>query len=203
MPLFRIIVLVAVMFQTTAQAQISFKRAGDYYALCKDSVVVTPYVYTEVSRFSEGRAWVNKGDLYGYIDTNLNDVTPYHFTDVSAFRNGFTVVSKDSFYGYIDAQGNERSAMTYLEALPVQHAFATTRDSSGWMILDTLFEPISGLRFDVPPFALSENFVVCANKGKWGVLNREGQLIHPMIYDLITAEGVGYIKNHKVYFGLF
>ncbi len=191
------------MFHTAAYGQISFKRAGDYYALCKDSVPVTPYVYTEVSKFHEGIAWVNKGDLYGYIDTNLAEITLFQFTDVSAFQNGYAVVSLDSLFGYINRMGEMESTMHYLEALPMQHGLAAVRDSMGWTMLDTSFRPISIQRFDIPPKALSDDFIIVSRNGSWGVTNRKGEIIHALTYDLITTDGVGYNGKLKTYFGLF
>ena len=49
-----------------APAQAEFKRAGNYYALQIRGEVKTPYVFTEVSSFHEGKAWVNTGGLYGF-----------------------------------------------------------------------------------------------------------------------------------------
>ncbi len=158
----------------------------------------TEYIYTEVSSFVDGICWVNKGELYAFMDTSLGLITDFVYTDVRAFENSFAMVSRDSTYGFIDQNGTEICALIYNQARNFRHGFAPIMTDSLWGLIDTYgkmaFQPI----FDFPPYSVKADFIICSKDGKWGVINSDKRAIYPFEYDFITSDGMAF-KNGRAY----
>lgn len=186
-----------------ARAQLQVKQAGDYFAFARNGVEITPYEYTEVSSFVEGIAWVNKGDLYGYIDTNLNLITEFVYSDVSAFHNGYAMVARDSTFGFIDTNGTEICPLIYERVKPFEHGVASVYNGMQWSLLNEEGREIMPFQFTYPLTVLSPSFIIVCKDKKWGVIDAYGGVRYPMQYDLITSEGVAYKRDGtKEYLGL-
>ncbi|MFT5512878.1 MAG: hypothetical protein ACI8SE_001277 [Bacteroidia bacterium] len=188
-----------------SSGQTTFKRAGDYYALERNEQALTSYIFTEVSEFVEGKAWVNQGELYGYIDTLGQPITAYLYADVGGYTNGFAAVSKDTqdgYYGFIDAQGSEICPLQFTRVLPFKIGYAAVQKDTSWSLIDStgvqLFEAV----YDYPPLVISSRFVIVSQNLKWGVIDVIGNKQYDFIYDLITPDGTAYLQNKKVYLGL-
>lgn len=186
-------------------SQTEFKRAGDYYALYHQGQALTPYVFTEVSSFVEGKAWVNKGELYGYIDTLGNSITSFSFADVSSYRHGFAIVSQDTNggnFGIINQQGIPLCDLKYDRIKDIVSGFAAVQKDSSWGLMDTSGVEAITPQFDHPPIIISSSFIIVSKNDKWGVINSSGNIQYEFIFDLITADGTAYTKNSKQYLGL-
>ncbi|MFT5723640.1 MAG: hypothetical protein ACI9JN_000757 [Bacteroidia bacterium] len=186
-------------------AQTSFERAGDYYALKHHGQLISPYIYTEVSEYHEGLAWVNKGELYGYIDTLGNAITDFVYADVSAFKNGFACVSRDTqdgYYGYVNRIGKEICPLSYIRTNAFEKGVASVQVDSIWTLIDTTGNQLFTAQYDYPPIVVSQNFIIVSRQLKWGVIDSSNNMVYPFIYDLITADGAAYTRRAKVYLGL-
>ena len=62
-------------------------------------------VYQEVKEFSEGLAAVKVGNLWGYVDNNLNTIIPPKFLQAGKFNKGFAMVDNDGRISFIDKTG--------------------------------------------------------------------------------------------------
>ncbi len=188
-----------------ASGQSSFKRAGDFYALQVGNDLVTAYVFTEVSDFYEGKAWVNKGSLYGYIDTLGVSITDFVYADVDRFIDGYAAVSRDTqdgLYGFVNEVGREVCDLKYNRIKPFENGFAAVQLDSNWTLIDTSGSELMMPIFDYAPKVISDQFVIAVRANKWGVIDTADRLKYPFVYDLITADGVAYLANKKVYLGL-
>jgi len=183
--------------------QVWFKQSGDYYALMsQDSQYISGFIYTEVSEFSEGLAWVNKGDLYCYINSDGDSITSFVFSDVSDFNHGFAVVSMDSTYGVINRFGQLVVEYQYSRINTTKFGFFAAQQDSVWHVIDTAGMVVSNRAWLYPPFFLSDNFIVGCVNGLWGVVNANDEVLYEFKHDLITYDGVAYIKNEKYLLGL-
>ena len=185
--------------------QSQFKRAGDFYALERNGDLLTSFVYTEVSTFCDGKAWVNRGDLYGYIDTLGHPVTTFDYADVSAFEKGYAIVSKDTLggnFGVINHTGYEICKLTYSRIQQFSEGLAPIQKDSVWGLLDTFGRELIRPQYDYPPIVITNGFIIVAKNGKWGIVNLQGHEVYPLTFDLITKDGVAYSRENKIYLGL-
>lgn len=71
--------------------------------------------YDQVGSFSEGRAAVKRGDLWGFIDREGKEVIPCVYYYVNNFSDGLASVCKtDDTQLFIDREGNEVFNQTYV-----------------------------------------------------------------------------------------
>lgn len=183
--------------------QVWFKQAGDKYALMsKDSQYLSGFIYTEVSSFVEDVAWVNKGGLYGYINTNGDSITPFIFTDVSDFYGGFAEVAEDSTYGLINRYGQLVVEYKYSRIKTSQFGLFSMLVDSVWHVIDSTGRTVSARSWSHPPIILSSSFIVGCVNGYWGVVNARDEVLYDFKYDLITSDGVAYVRNEKYLLGL-
>ena len=63
--------------------------------------------YQSIDSFRQGRAWVKKNDLFGFIDTSGKEICPPIYQSVSNFRQGRARVQKNDLFGFIDTSGKE------------------------------------------------------------------------------------------------
>lgn len=62
--------------------------------------------YSQVYTFSEGKAWVRRGETYGFIDTDAKLVIPLKYDRAYNFSEGLATVMKDGKWGMIDHNDN-------------------------------------------------------------------------------------------------
>lgn len=187
---------------TTASAQTyRILPVGERFTLMKDSVRVTDSLYTEMSEVVDGYLWVNKGDLYGYIDTTGRAITPFIYDEVSSFRDGRARVARDSMYGYINHKGEEVIAVQYKEVTLFRLGLASVRTDSNWLVIDTAGSALSSHGFDFPAAYTSVDFICVAQNGRWGVINARGEIIHPFLYDLVCPDGRAWLNDKMIQLG--
>ena len=69
--------------------------------------------YEELKPFNEGYAAVCRGEKWGFINTEGEEVIPCSFDHVDIFNDGFAAVCKDEKWGFIDTKGNVVIPMKY------------------------------------------------------------------------------------------
>lgn len=191
--LIRILPLATAIFAFTAPAcysqNYSIFPVGDRYVLLRDTAQVSDTLYTEMSEIVEGYLWVNKGDLYGFIDTGGNEITGFIYDEVSSFSNERARVARDSMYGFISKKGIETIPVIYDEATIFKNSLASVRKGNKWFLIDTSGTMIYDSGFDHPASYRSNGFISVSVNNKWGVINFRGELIYPFEFDLVCPDG--------------
>ena len=137
--------------------------------------VVSPK-YGDAWDFSEGLARVEAADgKWGYIDKEGKEVVSPKYEDADDFREGLARVEADGKYGYIDKEGKEVISPKY--------------EGSGYFGKNTKMLIASSSDVDVIDYgyeeAFSDGLIAVKKDGKAGVINQEGEVIIPTIYDYI------------------
>ena len=186
---------------TVGQSRISWVKAGKYAAV-QDNERISEYTYTEVSDFREGYAWVNMGNWYGYINTQLDSITEFKYSVAESFANGFAIVAVDSSYGYINTMGEEICSLTYQRVLPFQMGLGTVFRDDKWNIIDASGVELLDTGSTYPPIILGANRIAVFGHNKWGVIDKAGNICYPFQFDYINKEGIAYKEGTKIYIGL-
>ena len=79
--------------------------------------------------FSEGLAAVKRGNLWGYVDTQGQQVVPPGYRGAFAFSQGRAAVNRGGLWGYVDLTGRE--------VIPLQYADAMVFGSDGFAEVTT------------------------------------------------------------------
>ena len=188
-------------FSIEVSSQIEYKRRVKYAAF-KGTTQVTDYIFTEATNFVEHRSWVNKGELYGYVDTNMSAITDFVYTAVSLFQNGFAAISRDSTFGYINLEGKEITKLKYDHVLPFQYGYGRVSKNNNWGLVDSSGREIVSLKYKYPPIVLRSNFIAVCFHNLWGIIDEKGNILYPFIYNAIDINGVAWLNNEKVLIAL-
>ena len=137
--------------------------------------VVIPCELVNVGPFFEGRAWVDLGDTYGFIDKTGEVVIPGKYLGVGNFSEGLAPVAmeKDK-WGYIDQTGKEVIPCAYDDVFGFSEGLAlAVKDGKGGYIDKTGKEVI--------PFqyeggtTFSDGLALVQKSGKWGFIDKTGE----------------------------
>lgn len=174
------------------------KYNQDSIYILKDNQSFLPYAVTEVSAFSEGKAWISRGGKYAYVDTSGKELTDTSFTIVFPFINGFAVVGIDSLYGVINGAGEQIVPAYYDWINNYVDSIAVAQKDGYWGLLDSSGNEILEPSADEPLVRLSNKHWAMKFKGYWGVLNKDLQIVYPFQYDCILKNGTAYINQQKI-----
>ena len=130
-----------------------------------------------------------KDGLYAIADLAGNLLSGYEYEYIDFFSDGYAVVRKEGGkWGYIDPTGNEVISAEYDWAFSFHNGLASVRKDDKNLFIDKTgklaFEN-GGLGFDK-----SYNVTGISDEhGKWGALDRNGNIIIPMQYYYLSING--------------
>lgn len=189
------------------KADLHFFETPDYkygFADENNNVVIEP-IYSYAEEFSEKRALVcknpNASGEFGFIDENGEEVIPCIYYNAESFRDGAAVVSlaentDEGKYIYIDKEGNRLfdrefdAAWSFSEGYAVVlkegRLFPRTKGSElpKWSYINKEGEYATELDFE-DAGTFSNGYASVKNNGKWGIINRNFELVIPYKYDEI------------------
>lgn len=171
-------------------------------AIAVDSVLISEYVYSEVSELSEGRAYVAKGDLYAYIDVTGRELTPYIFAEANNFINGYAIVGDSFSKSIMNSRMQLILPFAYVRVYPPQYGLIIVQSHAGtWGVYDTLGLEKLPLIYDLPPIILHKERIIVRRDNAYGVVNDCNDVIWNTAYQYISESGYAY-KSGK-YIKLF
>jgi hypothetical protein len=158
--------------------------------------VVVPLKFARVTAFSEGLAvfgegWIgNELSKWGYIDRFGNIAIEARFDDASKFSCGLAAVTVGGRMGvgstgYVDRQGNWRIQPRFVWGSEFSEGFAAVQELSGHALIDA-----NGVFLTRPgDFAMvadfSEGLARVSRNDKWGFINTAGEVVIPLVFDLV------------------
>jgi hypothetical protein len=86
----------------SSEGWVFINKKGEIVIKCK---LESACIFSEASRFSEGLASVQIGELWGYINRKGEFIQKPQFTMAKDFSQGLAAVEVDSLWGYIDRTG--------------------------------------------------------------------------------------------------
>ena len=102
-----------------------------------DGFVKIGETYDGVKNFSEGFASVKKGDLWGVIDINGNQIVDFIYEDIWYFKEGLCAVKNENGWGFIDTNGNTVIDNIYVSAWYFSEGYAAVRSGNKYGYIDT------------------------------------------------------------------
>lgn len=190
--------------------------------LDKDNNIILPYKYHKIEQLDNGMYLVGNGGRYGLLDQDFKEVIIPQYTYLHQIQNVFLASTDSNFYsseknvGLIDSHGNiilkfdysaiESAAPSLVWIYKEKRIGLATTE--GKVLLAPQYgkvEPFikgfakvnNGYWYDEDYEWHSERAVMKYSEGKWGLINSEGILILPAIYDSITILEDDSIKISK------
>ena len=185
------------------------KADGRYGYIDKEGKEVVSPKYKWAIDFSEGLAMVEADGKYGYIDKEGKEVVSPKYEDAGDFSGGLARVEADGKWGYIDKEGKEVVSPKYEGADDFSEGLAEVKADGKWGCIDKEGKEVISPKYEKSQYfgknielltVTSSNGIVCwqgyeeafsygliavIKDGKAGVINQEGEVIIPAIYDYI------------------
>ena len=148
----------------------------------------SPFIYHPVTAVSEGRIGVLRGEQFGFLDLQGNEVIPSIYDEVGIFRQGRTMVRQGDLCGIVDTLGRAILPLeyhshadrgikyTYFDGL----ALVEKDYRYGFVDLDGHFV-VPLILQDAYPF--SEGTAAVKHDGLWGYIDTTGNLTLPVVFD--------------------
>lgn len=157
---------------------------------------ISDYIYSEISELSEGKAYVAKGGLYAYVDTNGNELTAYRFAVATNFRDGYAIVGDSSYQYILSSKMKVMLPKGYLQVrLPEQNMIIVQSQSGLWGALDMEGKLKIPTEYDLPPKVLSGKNIIVRKEEQYGVITEGNDVRFNCYYQLITNDGFAYKKG--------
>ena len=156
----------------------------------RDGVEIIPCLYKNINYPTEGMIMVQKDSLFGFFDTNGNQVIPFLFPAASSFNEGRAVVAiyVDSFlvsYGFIDKKGNVVIQPQYDYAFPYYEGYAVVKKYDRYGMIDTENREVLPIKFEILTSMSDGLFFAGDDQGLALSNNKFKRLTQPIYTELI------------------
>lgn len=163
---------------------LSYQTPCSYYLIDEKRQIVTEW--DAIQDFGDSLAPVKKNGLWGYIDSDNQEVIQCQYSDAWPFQNGMAwVADEDGNYGAIDLEGNLQFVLedlfpeTYFSEFGT--AFVSAENGEIYHLVDRTGEFIDetgwGMEYAEPDgngYFLAQTKDYC-----WGVINWKGETVVP------------------------
>lgn len=169
-----------------------------------------PIEYQEIeNKYWSDLFFVKKDNKYGFFNAEYQLVIPFKYDFTSGFngKEELCAVGINGKYGYIDKSGNEVIPLAYDFAAPFSDGLAAVVKNNKLGYINHSGEIVIPLKYEVEYCSVQyDNFTKKCRKGissgcdfgqyiafvksingKWGIINRKGELLVDYKYDRITS----------------
>jgi len=176
-----------------------------YGHIDKNGQIVVPLIYDRAGDFFDGLAQVALDGKYGFVNTSGEVVIPIIYDYAGwmewgeVFCDGLATVAIDGKWGFIDRSGGVIIPLEFDGAQQFSEGLAAVQRDGYWGFVNTNGELV--VDFEYARVNEFENGVSVVQKGsphvtgyewmswKSGLINREGEVLLPVEYDLIHYSG--------------
>jgi len=184
-------------FNTDSTRNLSFTYEGlvisentvtkKYGFIDTSGVLVIPYLFEDVSSFSEGLAPASLNGKYGYINRKAEIVISMQYTRTTQFNNGYAVAYNDYNCGLINTKNDTILPFEFvgLGGLPNNQMFISSKDFKSYGIITIDNTTILEANFTHIKKVFNKILLTKQN-AKWQVRNIKGKLLTNNLFDEIN-----------------
>src|SRR6218665_1199486 len=160
----------------------------------KAGKIVLPVEYDNkktVYGASEGIYQLKKENKYGLLNTTAKLSTEIRYDSIASFREGFALVKIGNHFGFIDQLGQELTPVNLRFARDFSEGLAVIYKESQWHLMNKKAETLALIYNDKYNYrdvtSFDEGLAVVVFEGKQGCINKNGNLVIPLLYDGISV----------------
>ena len=189
--------LLALLFcSTMVHAQnmsVEFHPNSGLMALAKDGKLLTDFEFTEISEFSEGKAYAAKGELYAYIDTNGKRLSPFIFTVANNFKDGYAIIGDSFGLGVINHRMRLVVPIRFNRVIQPKLGLIILQSQQGyWGAYNYLGREALPFVYDLPPVYDHLDYIIVRKDMAYGVVNSCNETQYNTSYQYIRKDGMAY-----------
>lgn len=170
--------------------------------------VIIPLTQQQVGGSIYGDTFdIKRNGLWGLVDIRGREVLPAVYQEIGYLRNGFMPCKKNGLWGLLDSTGREAIVPQYDSIRPLEEGFIWAKKQGTWFFLDAQGQKITPPRpvydyawpFDDRWSEEKNNAAWVQSEGKFGLINRAGKEITPLVYNAAGpfSEGVAVAVKGK------
>lgn len=145
--------------------------------------VVIPGPFDDARSFRDGVAMVRVGSEYQFIDVQGHSLTAQGWELAKEFSCGLAMVKRNGLYGYIDCTGETVIPLQFSAANAFAEGVALVQLGEERIAIDTTGQRLFGCEYDAAYGMFFNGFIWVMKDGKYGLLNRAGELVIPCEWD--------------------
>lgn len=160
-------------------------------------------VFEDLGILSDSRILAVKNGKYGYLDKNMEEKTEFIWEDATNFSNKTAAVRNGDKWALINTKGEFLTDYIYTDVKRDNNNFCSrygilwVNEGNGYKLINTELEAVGGDVYeDVRCFYEEGAGAVCRN-GKWGFIDRQGQMIITPAYEGADSFQQGYAPVKK------
>lgn len=170
-------------FKDGGKGYLAWQQNFKYGLMDSMGRMITPARYDEVMMQDFGWLRIKNDNYYGLSDTSDRDITRADLNDILHYGDGFAIVQRMQGKGAVNRKGEEIIPVRHDECRLANDSLILARtglrlrwhDTQGVLKTSIVFDSLTGF---------SQNNVARGRyKGRWGLINREGQWVIPAKYD--------------------
>ena len=201
------------------------EKEGKWGCIGQDGEIHIPFIYDELEDFYNNHpSYALRDGKYGYVDEKNNIIAPFKYSETLGFpyHGSLAQVGLNGRYGFINLKGQE--------TIPLRYDFASSfdfldddkiEDALAGVVINKKLGFINGKGEEIIPCQYEYEFDgngshksikggfwgatgLVKNGGKWGVLNRKGEVLVPFLYDSYNGRSssgtIDLVKDGKTYY---
>lgn len=169
--------------------------------------IIIPFIYDELSLFSEGLASAKINGKYGFLDRKGKKIIAFQFDEVDGFyKSGLAIVQKNNKYGIISKRG------TFIIPIAYENIFLSEKDSligvsknNKWSFFSKKGTQVTNFIYDKITFSKSSLIYVIKNKQIAYLDNNLDEIIPFGKYsygEVFNENGLAIVSNHHHHYGV-
>jgi hypothetical protein len=136
--------------------------------------------------FLKGLMCVSKDGKYGFVNYYGEEVVPLIYDSASDFWGDLAKVKRGNKWGFIDTLGNVVVDFIYDNAANFNNGLARVVRDNLYGFIDDSGEEVVPCQYSYAHDFINDSAVVCSEK--YGVINKNGELLYPMELDSLVYE---------------
>ncbi|MES2389113.1 MAG: WG repeat-containing protein [Bacteroidota bacterium] len=168
-----------------------------------DGKVIIPFgVYDSIRSFKNHAARVQKGKIFGLINTGGLNIAAGEFNEIGEFFGGRAWVHQDYKYGYIDTLGQIVIPLIYTYADNFTGTLARVQQNNQYGYINKAGETIVPVIYDYLS-GYKEGLAKAGILKKFGFIDSTGKMVIPAVFDYARSfsEGMAVVANAGPYIG--
>jgi len=158
---------------------------GPYGFIDKNGKIVIKLNCEQVLQFSEGLCAVRLNGLWGFIDKSGSIKVKHKYEKVYSFSEGLAPVNANDNWTFIDYDGKIKlSLKNYSEAEPFFNGIAKVKNDKVGFI-DKEGKELIKTKYEDANHFYKENDLIAVKYEKWGVINKNDEVVIPFEFDVI------------------
>jgi hypothetical protein len=133
----------------------------------KSGEIVIPFEYDVIDSFDEGMLRVERNNKKGYLDLTNKEIIPIKYDDIGPFKDGLAPVNLNDSYGYVNRSGEIIIPLIYDYTWHFKNGLARVNIGGKFIKIE------------------NSDYNCHFEGGKWGLINKNGEQILPIKYDMI------------------